>query len=205
LVFRYIIPIYLIFIEKYKDKVDWYYISKYQNLSEDFIEKYKDKLDWNCISRYQNLSEPFIEKYKDKLDWECISAYQNLSEPFIEKYRDKINIETYRKSHEKKTYKQKLEEVKSYAEKYNLKHNSKYLYAYRNHTPQGRGMIKPIIYKKGVYYKDWHCDVDKHNYDSYGFGIWNKGNTRVKVKIGDWGVEVRDKKGKARVWGFEII
>ena len=41
--------------------------------------------------------------------------------------------------------------------------------------------------------------------NSFGLGIWPKGNTPVKVKIEDWGCEV-DKRGdgKARVWGFEI-
>ena len=34
------------FIEKYVDKVDWYYISTYQTLSEDFIEKYSNKVNW---------------------------------------------------------------------------------------------------------------------------------------------------------------
>ena len=37
------------------------------------IEKYKDKVDWTCISRYQTLSEPFIEKYQDKVNWDYIS------------------------------------------------------------------------------------------------------------------------------------
>jgi hypothetical protein len=42
--------------------------------------------------------------------------------------------------------------------------------------------------------------------NSFGFGIWPKGNTPVKVKIEDWGVAVTVRNdGKARVWGFEII
>src|SRR5574344_1723695 len=67
-------------------KVDLYYISEYQKLSEEFIEKYNDKVNWNNISQYQTLSESFIEKHYDKVDWNYISIYQTLSEPFIEKH-----------------------------------------------------------------------------------------------------------------------
>ena len=79
------------FIEKYKDKVDWTYISMYQKLSESFIEKYKDKVDWTYISIYQKLSEEFIEKYQNKVYWAYISMFQKLSEEFIEKFQDKVS------------------------------------------------------------------------------------------------------------------
>lgn len=42
---------------KFKDKVNWDYISVYQKLSEEFIEKFKDKVIWTYISEYQKLSE----------------------------------------------------------------------------------------------------------------------------------------------------
>ena len=79
------------FIEKYIDRVNWYFISIYQKLSEDFIDKHTDKVDWDYISRYQCLSENFIEKHADKLNWNYISKYQKLSEDFIEEHTDKIN------------------------------------------------------------------------------------------------------------------
>jgi len=41
--------------------------------------------------------------------------------------------------------------------------------------------------------------------NSFGLGIFPKGNTPVKVKIGDWGLEVPRDDGKCRVWGFEVI
>jgi hypothetical protein len=41
--------------------------------------------------------------------------------------------------------------------------------------------------------------------NSFGLGIWPKGNTKVKIKIEDWGVAVNKNDGKARVWGFEIV
>ena len=49
-------------------------------------------------------------------------------------------------------------------------------------------------------------NLNKNNTASFGFGIFPKGNTKVKVKIEDWGVAVDDiLDGKARVWGFEIV
>jgi hypothetical protein len=46
---------------------------------------------------------------------------------------------------------------------------------------------------------------DKYKKNSFGLGIFPKGNTPVKVKIEDWGLEVNREDGKARVWGFEVI
>jgi hypothetical protein len=70
----------------------------------------------------------------------------------------------------------------------------------------GRGTFnKTISYKKGKYYKDWKCDMRKDEPNSFGLGIWPKGNTPVKVKISDWGVGDVDTNGKARIQGFQII
>ena len=81
------------FIEKYIDRVNWYFISIYQKLSEDFIEEHTDKINWDNISICQHLSESFIEKHIDRVNWYFISIYQKLSENFIEKHTDKLNWE----------------------------------------------------------------------------------------------------------------
>jgi len=39
---------------------DWQNISAHEYLSEFFIEKYKDKIHWALISKYQRLSEATI-------------------------------------------------------------------------------------------------------------------------------------------------
>ena len=41
--------------------------------------------------------------------------------------------------------------------------------------------------------------------NSFGLGIWPQGNTKIKVKVENWGVEVNRSDGKARVWGFKVI
>src|SRR3712207_7455597 len=65
--------------EKYKNKMDWFWISTKQKISESFIEKYKDKLDWDCIFMYQKLSKPFIKKYKNLTDIQSICKFQRTS------------------------------------------------------------------------------------------------------------------------------
>lgn len=39
------------------DKLNWIYISEFQQLSEPFIEKHADQVDWNKIFKYQKLSK----------------------------------------------------------------------------------------------------------------------------------------------------
>jgi hypothetical protein len=78
------------FIREFKVKVYWVNISIYQKLSEDFVREFNDKVGWSHISVYQKLSEDFIMEFKDKVDWIKISKYQKLSEDFIRKFKDKV-------------------------------------------------------------------------------------------------------------------
>jgi hypothetical protein len=85
------------FIEEFQNKVNWYYISCYQQLSEKFIEEFQNKIFWFNICYNRILSEKFIEKFQDKINlnlgnWCYISCYQKLSEKFIRKHLDKLNI-----------------------------------------------------------------------------------------------------------------
>jgi len=55
-------------------------------------------------------------------------------------------------------------------------------------------------------YKDWHCDINPNINNSFGFGIWPKGEIKVRVPLSAWGTWVKNNKNcKARVWKFEII
>ena len=55
-------------LEEFKKKVDWYWISIYQKLSEEVIREFKDKVNWYWISKYQKLSEDFIREFNLKID-----------------------------------------------------------------------------------------------------------------------------------------
>jgi len=86
-----------------------------------------------------------------------------------------------------------------------LKFDGKFLHAFRYHNFNGSGMYyKTIYYEEGKYYQDWHCDMDSDTENSFGLGIFPKGNTEIKVKVEDWGVEVDREDGKARVWGITV-
>jgi hypothetical protein len=186
----------------------WNWISSYQKLSEPFIKEFSDIVDWDRISKYQKLSEDFIREFSDKVNWGWISEFQKLSEPFIKEFSDKVDIEIQHKSHlDNRNFEDKKREVIEYATKYNLTYDNEYLYAYRNHDFNGSGVYSNnIYYEPNIYYRDWHCDINPENKISFGLGIWSEGNTKVKVKIEDWGTWVKsENNSKARVWGFEII
>ena len=194
------------FIREFQDKVDWDYILAHQKLSEEFIREFKDKVNWFRISAYQNLSEEFIREFQDKVNWDFISEYQKLSEEFIREFQDKVDVEVQKAAHQEKLLEQKRKEVVAYCKKHNLKLFKNYFYAFRNHDQYGRGEFnKTQSYQSGEYYQDWHCDMREDVENSFGFGIWPEGNTKVKVKIEDWGCAVDRNDGKARVWGFEIV
>ena len=196
------------FIREFKDYIGWDIISKYQILPENFIREFKDEVSWIHISCYQTLSEEFIKEFKNYVDWNNISCFQTLSKPFIKEFKDKIDTKVYNKVHKTLSYEEKLQKVKEYCEKYDLTidETNKCFYAYRNHDEHGRGnWNKTIFYKKGKYYKDWHLDMRKYIENSFGIGIFPKGNTKVKVLIEDFGACVNRKDGKCRVWGFEIV
>ena len=105
------------FIERYKDKINWIFVSKYKCLSTNFIKKYENLLCMPLICTYQKLNDELIEKYfliylnsilvcqklsvdmieklidkyNSLIDWRLISNYQVLSEEFIEKYQNKVD------------------------------------------------------------------------------------------------------------------
>ena len=116
-----------------------------------------------------------------------------------------MNKEVQLRKHHTITDKEKA--IKSYAKKHNLNYSRGILTAYRNHDVWDRGSFnKTISYKSGKYYRDWHCNLDASSENSFGLGIWPEGNTKVEVKVEDWGVEVLDNDdGKARVWGFTVV
>ena len=163
-------------------------------------------LDWYRISAHQKLSERFIREFKDRIDWYSISRYQQLSEGFMNEFETRVDRQEQLKAFKRKSLKVKREEVKAYAKQWGLKIKKGYLYAYRNHDERGCGNFKyNNFYEKGEYYKDWRCDMNPENENSFGLGIWPKGNTPIRVKIEDWGVAVTRADGKCRVFGFEII
>lgn len=194
-------------LDKYKFYLDWELISVYQKLSTEHFFCFKDYLClyWHNIIRYQNLNSKDLELFKDKLNWNMVSKYQKLSSEDLEKYKNLININVQKKHHKEKNIDKKKREMVAYAKKYNLRFDGHFLYAFREHDQWGRGVWnKTIIYKRGIYYRDWRVDMDGRNPASFGLGICPKGNTPVKVSVQDWGMEVFSGV-KCRVFGFTVL
>lgn len=85
-------------------EINWYWISKIQNLSENFIREFQHNLDWPLISSFHKLSENFIREFQDKVVWKNISSEQKLSENFIREFNNEVNwnyISIYQKLSEK--------------------------------------------------------------------------------------------------------
>jgi hypothetical protein len=58
-----------------KEKLDWYYISQYQDLSEDFILSHLDCLSLDMVYKYQNISQEFKMAHKEILNSRQILDY----------------------------------------------------------------------------------------------------------------------------------
>ncbi len=194
------------FIREFQDRVHWRYISSNQKLTTNFIRKFKNRINWTLITCHQNLNTKFIKEFQDKVDWYFISRNQKLSKNFMKEFKDKIDIDIQLKYHHNKlTLQEKHELIKKYCEQYKLLYDDTTFYAFRDHDKNGSGIWnKTIKYEKNKYYRDWRCNLDSEKPNSFGYGIFSKGNTKVKVKIEDVGCWVRDN-DKLRVWGFEII
>ena len=77
-------------LKKYKDKLEWVYLSSNPSLTPPLIEKYEDKLSWANLSKNPSLTPALIEKYIDKLYWRMLSQNPALTPALIEKYEDKL-------------------------------------------------------------------------------------------------------------------
>ena len=77
---------------EYGDHFNWYDISMYQKLSEDFIESHLDKLYMPNIAHYQHLSEHFILKHSNLFDWYTIVQYQDLQEKTLNQIIDNFDL-----------------------------------------------------------------------------------------------------------------
>jgi len=192
------------------------YVYKYQKLTQTFISKHwKELTEFQRIDvcEYQKLTQPFITKHwEESTEWQrdYVYKYQKLTQSFINKHwEDLTEFHRNRTTQIHKNYPTKTERIKrakEYAKQHGLKIKGKWLYAFRNHDERGCGMWnKTIFYSKGKLYRDWHCDPRVGVENSFGLGIWPKGNTPVRVPLGSFVVAVSRHDGKARVEAFEVV
>ena len=167
-----------------------YRICSHQKLTSDQIDKFWPKLTEDQMYRicsHQKLTSDQIDKF-----WPKLTEYQ------------RGMIKTIQRA--MPTGKESIERAKAYAKKHNIQIDDKFLYAYRNHDMRGRGVYnKTIFYESGKSYHDFHCDPRSEIENSFGIGIWPKGNTPIKVPLDRFVIEVDREDGKARVLEIGVI
>lgn len=97
------------------DEIDWIDVSSQYPLTEDFIRTYKDYVNWFYILRYQKLSEPFItevlnEGYLEPYG-EVLSTYQRLSTGFIKEHKDFLSDTWWRRNLPKLSYDEVIQDL----------------------------------------------------------------------------------------------
>jgi len=83
------------FIDKFSDEIDWFIISVFQDLTEEFMCKYNKLIDWYSVSIYQTLSEQFVREYQHKVFWDNLllgPSSKVLSKEFKDEFKDRFNI-----------------------------------------------------------------------------------------------------------------
>ena len=118
---------------------------------------------------------------------------------------DRGKRDYYDKIHKIKTDEQKKDEIEEYAKKHKLIYKEGWLYCYRNHNNKRGKYNSATYYEAGKSYRDWHCDHNPDNENSFGLGVFTIGNTPIKVQYKDWGCAVNRGDGKARVWEFTVL
>jgi hypothetical protein len=194
---------------KSMNEVDWFHISIYCELSEDFIREFKDEFNWGCISIYQKLSEDFIREFADKLNWFNISKYQYLSEDFIKEFKDRLDIRDIEANwiyKDKEFLKQQVVNTGLY------ECHDDYFIAYKGiRSDRYSALNFQYQYLPGETYES-HCDCTD-NENSFGLSVWTEEKAReycnelvVKVKVNyeDVGRVVHDG-GKIRCKKITIL
>ena len=51
----------------------------YQQLDEQLIRKYREKLEWKEISRFQNMSEEFIKEFSYLIDFKELNKNKKIN------------------------------------------------------------------------------------------------------------------------------
>ena len=88
------------FLTKYSDKVNFDIISDKMKFDETldytFFTTFIDKFNWYKISRWGNMAEDFIDIFFNELDWSVLCRAQGLTSYLLNKYIDKLIIDDIR-------------------------------------------------------------------------------------------------------------
>jgi len=77
-------------LEKYKDKIDWFWLSENPNAIH-LLEKNMDKINWILFSKNPNAIH-ILSKNIDKIDWQLLSGNPSIFEYDYEALEKRCNI-----------------------------------------------------------------------------------------------------------------
>lgn len=82
------------FFEQFANEINWSEVSQIPfRYNLDFLQKYKDKISWYFLSKWYNITQEFIQRFQNQdLDWQYITDAMDLTEQFIQKYQSKLNM-----------------------------------------------------------------------------------------------------------------
>lgn len=201
------------FIKKYKNNFNWYYVCKFQKLSESLMEECFHLLDIATVIKYQQLSESFIEKHldtiKDNRYFRRIAVYQIVSKNFL----NKIGLSELKNNWNYHTLQQKVNYIKENTDYKILKDkNGPYIIAWKGIRKDRYSKYNfQYRYLKGKTYT-CHCDATAEE-NSFGLSAWTKENAKdycdqlliqVKIYVNDIGRIVHDSK-KIRCKKFTVL
>ena len=166
-------------------------------------------MNWYQISSYQHLSEDFIREFKDRVNWRLISAYQRLSREFTWEFKDRVDVRLIADSWH---YKSVEEKKKAVMDTGLYECHDDYFIAYKGIRNDRYSRYNfQYQYLKGHTYETW-CDCSD-NENSFGFSAWTEKEARdycdelivrVKVRYEDVGRVVHDG-GKIRCFKMEVL
>lgn len=183
-----------------------------QRVNEYLGTDYKgliSRIQWNYISEFQELSEDFIREFKDKVYWHWISKYQKLSENFIREFKHRLYLGEIKESWHYKTTEEKKQAVIATGL---YECHDTYFIAYKGIRSDRYSKFNfQYKYEKGGTYESW-CDCSNEE-NSFGLSVWDEPNARdycdelvVKVKVNyeDVGRVVHNG-GKIRCFKIKIL
>lgn len=73
-------------MRQFKDKIDWWAMSKNIAFNFKYLKEFKDKVSWYWITRNDKLTEDMIVQFYDYVDWEWIAwSGKKLTKDFLKK------------------------------------------------------------------------------------------------------------------------
>jgi hypothetical protein len=80
-------------IDKYKDKLNWAYISSYHKLTDQMLIKYHKYIDWQIVFKKRKIKRTALEQLAPLIGWSVISEFAQMKESFMMDHLDDLDME----------------------------------------------------------------------------------------------------------------